>query len=656
MKKNDLTWTIGGAQGSGVDSSANAFSRACAFGGLNVYGKREYYSNIKGDHSYFQVRIAEPKIQSHVDSLALLATFDEETAFRHFQEVLDDGAILYDPAQMKTKFMDIPTIEKRVKQDLGKFLEGQGVGGTLSDALRTAEKRGVRLVPVPYSDFLNEIAKEHNVDQLSKIARMVNLMAVGASFGILDYDFAMLEKAIRSIFRGKVSVAEMNVAGARKAYDHAKERSGEGFAYRLSPVVVDEHRLLLTGAQALALGKILGGCRFQTYYPITPASDESEYLEAHQDLGVSAQEPEVAETDFIEKNSQSILVVQTEDEISAVTMAIGAALAGARSATCTSGPGFCLMMEGLGWAGINEVPLVVTLYQRCGPSTGMPTRHEQGDLRFALHAGHGDTPRIILASGDMVEGFYDAVTVFNWAERYQLPVIHLVDKAMANSNMTIPVFDMKGIPIDRGQTIGDGGSLDVGEDYRRFRFTADGISPRALVGTPGAVFWNTGDEHDEVGHITEDPVLRDLMMDKRMGKMDLALGEIPEADKVLFHGHRDAEIILVSWGSTKGAILDALPRLDAAGIRVGFLQVRLVTPFPTDLVTAALGRAKRLVGIEMNYTGQLAGLVREKTGQEMTDLIVKYNGRPISSDEVFTTVREIAAGKRRGRMVLTRGA
>jgi len=656
MKKNDLTWTIGGPQGSGVDSSANAFARACASGGLNVYGKREYYSNIKGDHSYFQVRIAEPAIQSHVDSLAVLATFDEETAFRHFHEVLDDGAILYDPAQSKTRFSDIPTIEARVKRDLGTFLQQQGVGETLADALRTAEKRGVRLVPVPYADFLNEIAKEYNVEQLSRIARMVNLMAVGASFGALGYDFAMLDKAVRGIFRGKASVAEMNVAGARKAYDLARERSGEGFAYGLSPVATDEHRLLLTGAQALALGKILGGCRFQTYYPITPASDESEYLEAHQDLGTGSPEPEMAETAFLEQNAQSILVVQTEDEISAVTMAIGAALAGARSATCTSGPGFCLMMEGLGWAGINEVPLVITLYQRCGPSTGMPTRHEQGDLRFALHAGHGDTPRIILASGDLVEGFYDAVTVFNWAERYQLPVIHLVDKAMANSSMTLPVFDTKGIPIDRGQTIGDGGSLDVGEDYKRFKFTADGISPRALVGTPGAVFWNTGDEHDEVGHITEDPVLRDLMMDKRMGKMDLALGEISEADKVLFHGHRDADIVLVSWGSTKGAILDALPRLEAVGLRVGFLQVRLMSPFPTDLVAAALGRAKRLVGLEMNYTGQLAGLVREKTGLDMDDLIVKFNGRPISSDEVFTAVREIAAGKRRGRVVLTRGA
>jgi 2-oxoglutarate ferredoxin oxidoreductase subunit alpha len=654
VKKNELSWTIGGAQGSGVDSSANTFGRACAFGGLSVYGKREYYSNIKGEHSYFQVRVGERPVRSHVDPVNLLATFDEETAFRHFQAVTDDGAILFDPSQGRTRLADIPTVERRLQGDLGAFLQERASGDTLADALRTAEERGVRLCPVPYQDFLNEVAREHQVDQLSKIARMVNLMAVGASFGLLDYDFATLERAIRSVFRAKVAVAAMNVAGARKAYDHARGRFGEGFAYRLEPMAGIPPRLLLTGAHAVALGKIFGGCRFQTYYPITPASDESEYLEAHQDLDGGA--PEGEDARFLREHAQSVLVVQTEDEIAAVTMATGAALAGARAATCTSGPGFCLMMEGLGWAGINEVPLVITLYQRAGPSTGIPTRHEQGDLRFALGAGHGDTPRLVLASGDLVESFYDAVTAFNWAERYQLPVIHLVDKALANSNMTIPVFDTRGIPIDRGLTIGNGGALDVGEEYRRFRFTADGISPRALVGTPGAVFWNTGDEHDEVGHITEDPVLRNRMMDKRMGKLAVAEREIDEADKVLYHGARDAETVIVSWGSTKGAILDALDRLDAVGARVGFLQVRLLQPFPTPEVTRFLGKAKRILALEMNYTGQLAALIREKTGIAADDLVVKFNGRPISVDEVEASVRAILKGQARGRVVLTHGA
>src|SRR3990172_1636291 len=338
VKRNELSWTIGGPQGSGVDSSANAFGRAVTFGGLHVYGRREYYSNIKGEHSYFQIRVAGHPIGAHVDPINVLATFDEETAFRHFPHVTDDGAILYDPAQVNTKYTDIPTIEKRVKRDLGRYLEARGGGETLGDALRTAEARGVRLCPVPFQDYLNAIAKEFQVDQLSSIARMVNLMAVGGSFGLLGFEFERVEQAIQSLFAKRPKVATMNLAGARRAYDLVHDQFGEGFAYRLEPIP-SAPRLLLTGAQAVALGKILGGCRFQTYYPITPASDESEYLEAHQNFDAHAPTGEGEETAFLQEHAQSLLVIQTEDEIAAVTMATGAAIAGVRAATCTSGPG-----------------------------------------------------------------------------------------------------------------------------------------------------------------------------------------------------------------------------------------------------------------------------------------------------------------------------
>src|SRR5438093_7936521 len=273
-------------------------------------------------------------------------------------------------------------------------------------------------------------------------------------------------------------------------------------------------------------------------------------------------------------------------------MRIGAALTGARAATGTSGPGFCLMMEGIGWAGINEVPLVITLYQRAGPSTGMPTRHEQGDLRFALHAGHGDSPRILLASGDFEEAFHDGAKAFNYAERYQTTVIHLVDKAIANSNGTMPTFDPDQVRIDGGEVITDGWS---GRDpYKRFAFTESGVSPRAVVGHPGTMFWNTGDEHDEMGHITEDPVLRNLMMEKRERKLELAAREIGEPDKVNFFGDRTAETVVVSWGSTKGAILDAMDTLAKEKIKLGFLQIRLVNTFPVAKVMQGLACAKSI--------------------------------------------------------------
>ncbi len=653
-KVNDLAWIVGGAQGTGVDSSATVFARACAYGGLHVHGKREYYSNIMGEHSYFQVRVADRRIRSHVDTLNLLATFDAETVFRHALHVVDDGAVLYDPKLADTKLEDVPTIDRRFKTELTTYLVARGLGSTIKDVLRSAGDRGATLVPVPYTDLLSKVADENHIDQLSKISRMVNMFAVAASFGLLGYDFELMARAVRDVFKGKADVAEMNVRGARAAYDLVAGKH-EAFPYRLEETGFHgEHRLLMTGAQATALGKVLGGLRVQTYYPITPASDESEYVEANQLLDVREASPDPADEEAaVAQGNGSVLVVQTEDEISAVTMAIGASLAGARAATCTSGPGFCLMMEGIGYAGINEVPLVITMYQRAGPATGMPTRHEQGDLRFVLHAGHGDSPRIILASGDFEEAFHDGARAFNYAEKYQTTVIHLVDKALANSNGTVPVFDPDRVRLDRGELITDG--WGGREPYKRFAFTDTGVSPRAVIGHPGTVFWNTGDEHDELGHITEDPVLRNLMMEKRERKLELAAREIPDSDKASFFGDRTADTVVVSWGSTKGAILDAMETLEAEGLKLGFLQIRLVNPFPAELVMRALARAKAVVNVEMNFGAQMGGLVREKTGIEPTHTILKYNGRPMSSTELAAAFRLIAKGKAPRKQVLTYG-
>src|SRR5213595_4139863 len=448
IQVNDLSWLIGGPQGSGVDSSANVFARACAAGGLNVFGKREFYSNIMGEHSYFALRAHTNIVRSHIDAVNVLATFEAETLFRHARAVTDDGAIVYDPALAKTRLSDIPTIEKRLAADLKTYLISHGVGETIGDLLAAAKQRGVALVPIPFKDLLDQIADEFQIDQLSKISRVVNMLAVGASFGLLGFDFAMMRASLEEVFRAKAKVVSMNAAGAQKAYDLARSLVPE-FRYRLERVPRKEPRLFLTGSQATALGKLYAGMRFQTYYPITPASDESEFLEENEILDLNGHGL-VPEAGGKEKGASMLVVVQTEDEIAAVTMATGAALTGARSATATSGPGFSLMMEGIGWASLNEVPLVITLYQRAGPSTGLPTRHEQGDLRFALHAGHGEFPRLILASGDLGEAFYDTVRVFNYAERYQTPVIHLIDKALANSDVTLPPYDVNKVKIERG--------------------------------------------------------------------------------------------------------------------------------------------------------------------------------------------------------------
>ncbi len=405
------------------------------------------------------------------------------------------------------------------------------------------------------------------------------------------------------------------------------------------------------GNEAVALGKLVGGCRVQTYYPITPAADESEWLESH----------EIFDLDGGQAGGQgSILVTQTEDEIAAITMATGAALTGARAATSTSGPGFSLMVEGLGWAGMNEVPVVITHYQRGGPATGQPTRHEQGDLKFVLSAAHGEFPRIVLCSGDIEECFYDAIRIFNYAEQFQMPSIHLIDKGLANCSMTIPTPKADLVGIERGKLIqGNGQSANNTGEYHRFQFTDDGVSPRAVLGTPGHRFWNSGDEHDEMGHIEEDPENRVKMMDKRMSKLETAAREIPEEEKVNFFpsSKKQADITIVSWGSTKGAILDAMKLLERDGVGVEFLQIRLASPFPTETIRERLPGARLLVDIEQNFSGQMAAVIAEKTLIEIKNKIVKYNGRPMSRDEIYQSVKQVLSNPSQNRrIVLTHGA
>ncbi|HZW84775.1 MAG TPA: 2-oxoacid:ferredoxin oxidoreductase subunit alpha [Nitrososphaerales archaeon] len=659
MKREDFSWMIGGVQGSGVDTSANIFARASASGGLYVFGKREYYSNIKGEHSYFQVRVAKHQIRSHVDTVDMLATFEEETIFRHALEVRSEGAIIYDPDQDTKRLDQVPTIEADVKSTLNTELSQAGLSADVRGILELARRRGVHIYPIPYNQLLKEVGAKFGESSLSTLQRMLNVMAVAASYALVAYDENLVKEAVVKQFKSKPKVAEMNSEAVSTAYRYMQGKFSGSFAYTLSPVKTDSIRLYVRGNSTVAMAKELAGCRFHTYYPITPASDESEFLEAHSEMpldGSGAQEnPEVAEVAAM-KSKGSIAVVQSEDEIAAITMAIGGGIAGVRSSTSTSGPGFSLMAEGLGYAGMNEVPVVVTLYSRGGPSTGLPTRHEQGDLRFALHAGHGEFPRLILASGDLDESFYDTVRAFNYAEQYQTPVLHLVDKALANSDATMPMFDVNKVKIVRGDLIRGQITDAVNGEFKRFKHTPSGISPRAPVGTKGGVYWHTGDEHDELGHISEDPTNRDYMMEKRMGKLDLADKEIPISDKLNLFGPEDADITLVSWGSTKGAILDAMEWLKADGISVNFLQLRLIHPFPTEYVTKLLSKAKKIVGVEMNYSGQLTGIIRERTCIPIEQLIVKYNGRPMSCEEIYDSVKMVKEGKAPKRLVLKHGA
>jgi 2-oxoglutarate ferredoxin oxidoreductase subunit alpha len=641
MLIDSINWMAGGPQGSGVETAANIFGKACGYGGLYVFGRREYHSNIKGLHSYFHLRVANKEILANINDVNLLAAFDAETAVRHLDEVLAEGGVIVDSKDSSIKVLDIPTLPPEYKEELSKRLKEKNIGETLEDMLQNARERGVQIFPVPYSDLINKIGEKLGISQLSKITRIINVLTIGVSFGLLKFDRNLAEKAVRATFAEKENIVEMNVMALNYAYDYAEQNFKDSFKHRLERTDATEERLFLTGNQAVAMGKVLGGCRVQTYYPITPAADESEYLEAHQIMKTGNED-------------EAIVVIQTEDEIAAVNSASGAALAGARAATSTSGPGFSLMAEGLSWAGNSEVPLVITYYQRGAPATGLPTRHGQGDLRFAMHAGHGEFPRIILASGDIQECFYDAAKVFNLAEKYQMPVIHLLDKAMANCSQTYPIFDHSTIKIDRGELLTE---KDLeGKEYKRFHFTETGISPRVLLGTKNGLHWHTGDEHNEIGHISEEPFNRRLMVEKRMKKLDIVSKEVPIEDKLKFYGDPNSENIVISWGSPKGAIIESIETLKQEGFSIGFVQVRLIHPLPIEEVKKALDGKKRIIDIEENFTGQLAGIIKEQTGIAPNFHILKYTGRPMTTTEVYNALKAVLTDKSSGREVLMFGA
>ena len=631
----DISWLIGGPQGSGVESAANIFSKACASMGYNIFGKREFYSNIKGEHSYFTVRVSDSIIRSNVDNVTLMVAFDAETIFRHYSEIIQNGAIIYDSDLVQTSADEVHTIDAPYKSRLAKHL---GPKPTIQNALDFAKNNGAKLYPISFKTILSNMADETNNPRIKGMARMYNVLGVSVSLGILKMPPKTLLDAIGSIFAKKQAIADLNKNAATYSYNYATAKFPD-FAFALNPTSKSKDTILVQGYQGTALGKMACGCRFQPYYPITPASDESVFLESNEIVNVKDDRP------------GSTIVVQTEDEISAIGMTIGGALTGTRSATCTSGPGFSLMAEALGWAGINEVPIVVTLYQRSGPSTGLPTRHGQDDLLFAIHAGHGEFPKIVYASGDVEESFYDTARCFNYSEQYQLPVIHMMDKFLASSVVTCKRFDVDRIKINRGKLLE---KLEPGANYKRFAFTDDNLSPRSKLGLENGIFWNTGDESDETGHITEDPEMRIKMMDKRQAKLDYVLKTIPDDEQAVSFGVE--EVSIISWGSPKGPILDAIDLLKKENIKIGFIQVKLLHPFPKDRLGHLFKNVKTIIDVESNHVGQLGELIKQNLQRTPNYYILKYTGRTMTSTEIYDSIKNIIANNAKTRQVLTHGA
>ncbi|HEV2249211.1 MAG TPA: 2-oxoacid:acceptor oxidoreductase subunit alpha [Candidatus Limnocylindria bacterium] len=628
MQKNRLSWMIGGPQGSGINASAEVFAKACSRAGLRVFANIEYHSNIMGKHSFYRVRVDEDPIHSYRDKADILVALDHET-------LAGDG----DHRRWPTHY-----------GHLGDLSLGAGViyDSAIDFDPATSGHPDLTFFPVPFMDIIKQALDEIGKgEQSRRYEVMKNTVGLGASLALCNYPFELVADVIMGQFKGKRSeVGNLNVRAAQLAMEYVK-KDVASFPYTLQPHRKPEARLMAKGYEVHAIAKLKAGCHFQTYYPISPATDESVYLEKNQ-------------------REFNLLVVQCEDEISSINMAVGAAHMGVRSATATSGPGFALMVEGIGFASITEAPgPVLIMYQRGGPSTGLPTRQEQGDLQFVLHPAQGDFPHVVIAPGDLNDAYQDTFSAFNWAERYQLPVIVLSDKKLAAAYVTLDELELAYPEIDRGKTFtgsewtpvatnGEGlvrmhnngngnGHRDVTE-YLRYALAEDGISPRSRPGVTGGRFWSTTDEHDPDGHITEGVEMRMAMMEKRMGKLALLLDAIPAEQRSKLWGSADADLTVVGWGSTKGTIQDAIAVLAESGKRVNYLQVRLMKPFPVDDVAAVLAKAKRLVLVEENYSGQLGSLIREQTGVRIEQRILKFDGRPFSEDELVRELSKVLAG------------
>ncbi len=576
---NRVNFEIGGAAGTGVATVGVLFAKCLQRAGLCVVGTNDYPSLIKGGHNTYMVRAAPEEITDLVGKFDILIALDKKTVEMHASALSEKGAVIYDSNKVK----DAEAIVKR--PDL------VFIGAPLTQMAAAAG---------------GEI--------------MFNTVALGASMGLMQLDFSILESMMAKIWARKgQKVVDANIAAAKAGYDFSQAALKEPFKIKIE-FVKREKTIFINGNEAAVAGAIRAGCKFVAEYPMSPSSSILHLMAGHDE-------------------TYGIIVKQTEDEIAAANMIAGASFAGARAMTATSGGGFSLMAEALGNMGIAELPVVIFNSQRCGPSTGLPTYTEQADLSFALHASQGEFPRVVIAPGDPTECFVESVNAFNIAEQVQTPVIVLLDKFLSETSITVDDFRNINVRVDRGKLQTDE-QMEGQPGFKRHAFTEDGISPRCIPGQKNGIHVCSSYEHDETGFTSEAPEMRVAMIDKRASK----LRSIP--DKLIapsFHGasEEEAQILLVCWGSTKLPVQEALKLLASEGVKARMMHIRYASPFPAKPVLTALTRAKNTLMLEGNSEAQMRSLILQKTGYYVEKACLRYDGRPFSPEEIAEQVKKL---------------
>lgn len=445
-----------------------------------------------------------------------------------------------------------------------------------------------------------------------------NAVALGSLLGMLRATLAILEPVLKDYFPGRPEVAAANYAAAGAGYEHVVQHHAIAQTLPFNPDA--QRNMFINGNEAIALGALAAGCQFYAAYPMSPATSILTYLAGKAD-------------------AFHIVVEQPEDEIAAINMAIGASCVGARAMTGTSGGGFSLMVESLGLAGIAEVPLVIIEAQRPGPATGLATRTEQADLRFAIHAAQGEFPRVVLAPGTAREAFDLTRRAFAIAEHYQIPVIILTDQYLADSYFTEVRFPSD--PPEHERFFVNPPAPDSPEPFLRYQVTESGVSPRYPMSGTGKELLYDSHEHSENGHISEDARLRTTMMQKRFRK---EAGIASRLAPPVVEGAHDADLLVIGWGSTYGVLHEVTASLNRESIPVRSMHIHDLWPFPVKAVSDEIAKAKQWVVIENNFTSQLAGIIMEKTRMQPSANIVQYDGRPWYYDDLLNRVRKEIRG------------
>jgi 2-oxoglutarate ferredoxin oxidoreductase subunit alpha len=575
VAREDLVIRIAGEAGEGVLITGQMVTQATARAGYYVLTDSVPPAEIKGGYSFYQIRLGEQRLRARGDLVDVLLAFNQEAFDNSIEQLRDGGILIYDSAELS------PAANDRYRA---------------------------------YAVPLTDIAKNQVELTLAK-----NMVAVGVVAGLFGLDAAHIHRLLRESKLAKKGedILNKNLKAVDLGYAHVQEHVTDRGALEVRPSKL-EGRIVLSGNHAVALGALVAGCRRYAGYPITPATDIMEFL-----------------ADELPKLGGA--VVQAEDEIAAIGMVLGASFAGQKSMTATSGPGISLMTEMLGLASMAEIPAVIIDCQRAGPSTGMPTRHEQGDLNLAVYGAHGEVQRVVLAPTSVMDCFWTTIDAFNLSEEFQMPAIVLQDTVLAVRTESIPRPDLSSVKLvnrrafayrDSGNGTEPGYDAASGpEHYLRYQITQDGVSPMAIPGTPGGAYVATGLEHTQAANTSSDARNHSAMTEKRFLKLEGVLEKAPPAHE---YGDPSAEIGFLTWGSTLGVVIEAIDRLAAQGIKAHALAPRMVWPLPTHQIDPFLRNKRRVIVPEVNYTGQFAQLLKTHyQNVEFTRLNV-YGGQPFS--------------------------